>query len=242
MLFSTFYLQSLLILGMQPIVMGEPIPKVTHEMQTSGKVATSIFIRGVPEYRSVEAKAAGALRARENCPRLSAKKNKKNRKGSHHRAAKAHSKVHVPLSADAKEALRRHNAARAKKGVAPLVWSDVLTKHAKAWAKQLAENGIFEHSPDESRPDEGENLAYDMSSEGIPDPLTQGTQQWLNEAKDYHNQIIPDGIFADYGHYTQIMWNTTTEVGIATVQGEDGGYYTVARYSPAGNIDGLRPY
>jgi hypothetical protein len=45
------------------------------------------------------------------------------------------------------------------------------------------------------------------------------------------------GNWEDVGHYTQIVWPTTTRVGcaIASTSRTD---YLVCRYSPAGNIDG----
>jgi hypothetical protein len=43
------------------------------------------------------------------------------------------------------------------------------------------------------------------------------------------------------GHYTQMVWRETREVGIGMAQSKHG-LYVVARYSPAGNIVGEKPY
>lgn len=40
----------------------------------------------------------------------------------------------------------------------------------------------------------------------------------------------------------QCMWRNTQRVGIATASNGKGAWYTVARYSPQGNIVGQRPY
>jgi uncharacterized protein YkwD len=37
------------------------------------------------------------------------------------------------------------------------------------------------------------------------------------------------------GHFTQIVWRETTKVGFGFAQSEDGRFYAVANYSPAGN-------
>ena len=43
------------------------------------------------------------------------------------------------------------------------------------------------------------------------------------------------------GHYTQMVWKGTTEVGCATASGTEL-TYLVCRYSPPGNIVGQKPY
>ncbi|CAH0037634.1 unnamed protein product [Clonostachys solani] len=147
------------------------------------------------------------------------------------------------LTSDETEALRLHNAARAGKGLPPLVWDAKLAASASAWAQSLKNSNSFEHSSAVSRPNQGENLAWNSSpSTPINNPLTLGTQQWLSEAKYYSGQTMPGANFANYGHYTQIMWKTTTSVGIASANNGKGAYWTVARYSPPGNTVGQKPY
>ncbi|KAM0425910.1 hypothetical protein ACHAPT_008848 [Fusarium lateritium] len=146
------------------------------------------------------------------------------------------------LTADQKEGLRLHTVARKKKGVKPLVWDVKLEAAAKAWAQKIAKSGSLAHSPSKDRPNQGENLAYGWSSGTYKNPITAGTQGWLSEAKNYKNEAIPKGKFSQYGHYTQCMWKNSIKVGIATVSDGKGGWYTVARYSPPGNVVGQKPY
>lgn len=40
----------------------------------------------------------------------------------------------------------------------------------------------------------------------------------------------------------QVMWKSTTKIGIACAKNKKGGWYTVARYSPPGNFVGQKPY
>ncbi|KAH7153267.1 CAP domain-containing protein [Dactylonectria macrodidyma] len=146
------------------------------------------------------------------------------------------------ISADQKEALRLHNVARAKKKVRSMVWSPTLAGYALTYAKKLAKAGTLKHSAYEDRINQGENLAYAKSSQPITQPSVLGTKGWLAEKDNYNGEKIPKGDFAAYGHYTQIMWNTSTRFGIASVSDGKGAWYTVARYSKPGNINGLRPY
>lgn len=40
------------------------------------------------------------------------------------------------------------------------------------------------------------------------------------------------------GHFSQLVWRDSKEVGIGTAQSKSGNFFLVARYSPRGNIDG----
>lgn len=46
---------------------------------------------------------------------------------------------------------------------------------------------------------------------------------------------LREGSFADM-ITAQIIWDTTTEVGMAIADDGQGGVYVVARYNPAGNV------
>ncbi|EEU36744.1 uncharacterized protein NECHADRAFT_51924 [Fusarium vanettenii 77-13-4] len=146
------------------------------------------------------------------------------------------------LTADQKEGLRLHTVARQKKNVKALVWDTKLEAAAKAWAQKIAKSGKLAHSASKDRPNQGENLAYGWSSGTYKNPITAGTQGWLAEVKNYKNEVIPKGKFSEYGHYTQCVWKNSVKIGIATASDGKGGWYTVARYSPPGNIVGQKPY
>ena len=40
------------------------------------------------------------------------------------------------------------------------------------------------------------------------------------------------------GHFTQIVWKSSEEIGVAKAKSPTGKIYVVANYSPAGNIIG----
>ncbi|RGP77259.1 hypothetical protein FLONG3_4774 [Fusarium longipes] len=146
------------------------------------------------------------------------------------------------ISSDQKEALSLHNAARKKVKVDALKWDTKLASDALAYAKKIAKAGKMVHSDGKTRPGQGENLAYAWSSDGFKNPMTAGTQSWLNEKKKYKGETIPKGNFSQYGHYTQCVWEKSTKVGIAAAKDSKGAWYTVARYSAAGNVVGQKPY
>ncbi|QPC70558.1 hypothetical protein HYE68_001310 [Fusarium pseudograminearum] len=147
------------------------------------------------------------------------------------------------ITSDQKEALNRHNAARKAVKVAALKWDTKLEADALAYAKKIAKAGKMVHSEGKTRPGQGENLAYAWASDGYKNPITAGTQSWLNEKKKYKGETIPKGSFSSYGHYTQCVWEKSTKVGIAAAQNsKTGAWYTVARYTAAGNVVGKKPY
>lgn len=56
-------------------------------------------------------------------------------------------------------ALGVHNVERRTKGLPDLVWDYDLEAQAYAYAQKMARDNKFEHSPGDSRPNQGENLA-----------------------------------------------------------------------------------
>ena len=141
------------------------------------------------------------------------------------------------------EWLDEHNKARAEFGVAPLVWSDKLSKDAEDWAAKLAKEGRLNHSSRESRDGTGENLWMGSTGWFAPAQMTDG---FINEKQFFKPGVFPQvsktGNWADVGHYTAIVWPETEQVGCALSKGARMDVL-VCRYYPAGNIVGteLRP-
>jgi len=131
--------------------------------------------------------------------------------------------------------MKGHNDARRAVNVAPLVWNDKLAKAATRYAAQMAKTGDFEHSADTPGvAPEGENLWM-----GTRNAFAYGNMigAWVDERTDYVNGT---GDFEATGHYTQVIWRGTTEMGCAVSQ--DPNYeYLVCRYFPAGNVEDTDP-
>lgn len=139
--------------------------------------------------------------------------------------------------------LRLHNKARKEVGVPPLVWSNALSTYAQYWADHLStKRGIF-HSKciDFNGRSVGENI-YWSSSYDIHN-ATDAFRSWYEEKNNYRYGKIKarDGREV-VGHYTQIIWRDTREVGMGIAKTPSGGLVVVTNYYPAGNVIDEYPY
>ena len=93
--------------------------------------------------------------------------------------------------------------------------------------------------------DEGENISW-AKGYGRARCIEIALKGWGDKEKVIYlsrgEPAVGEKGFQGVGHYTQMVWRSTTRVGMATVRSKDGSYYTCARYSPAGNFVGERPY
>ncbi|MBS1578979.1 MAG: hypothetical protein JST29_05000 [Bacteroidetes bacterium] len=147
-------------------------------------------------------------------------------------------KIYKPDSDFVQTVLAEHNFYRQQIQVSSLQWSEALTKEAEQYALQLAKTNTFKHSS--NRINEGENLWMGTANAyTVKDML----HSWTEEAKDFVYNVFPNCSKNGnvVGHFTQIIWKTTTQVGcaIATNGNND---YLVCRYFPAGNWIGEKPY
>lgn len=137
-------------------------------------------------------------------------------------------------------ALRLHNLARDQFGVAPVTWSPALESEARAYASQMASTGIYQHDTTAGRRAKmGENLwrgqrgvfSYDVMIGLMVDEgqlFRPGRFPAVSRTGEWH----------DVGHYTQMIWPSTTEVGCAVAASATTDYL-VCRYAPTGNKDGV---
>ena len=134
------------------------------------------------------------------------------------------------------DVLAAHNKYRAALGLSALRWSEALATSAQRWADQLAAMGRLQHSGS------GQNLA--MATSGSL-TVTQLVDLWGNERTlfidGYFPAISSTGNWADVGHYSQIVWKGTAEVGCGFAR-RNGHDVLVCNYSPPGNVMGERAY
>jgi Cysteine-rich secretory protein family len=138
--------------------------------------------------------------------------------------------------------LAAHNAERSAMGIPPLAWNDRLAADARVWADELAASGRFEHSPDEpGQEPQGENLWAGTPRAFSPEAMVR---LWVAEKGDYRPGVFPNnsrsGDFEHVGHYTQLIWRGSRQVGCAAAVGRSE-EFLVCRYSQAGNVYGERP-
>ena len=138
--------------------------------------------------------------------------------------------------------LAPQNQARLKLGLEPLSWNDGLAQQAQHWADFLASTGQFMHAPENPLAPEGENIWAGTKGYYAPEAMVDA---WVREKRYFQPGVFPNnsttGNVEDVGHYTQIVWRDTTQVGCAKASGarED---ILVCRYAQAGNYIGDRPF
>lgn len=147
-----------------------------------------------------------------------------------------------PSADDAQALLMSHNAERVRLGLPALKWNSALARDAREWARVLASRGELAHADQGVRKGHGENLW--MGTAGAWDEKGM-VEMFLDERRHFRPAAFPDvsqtGRWSDVGHYTQIVWRDTREVGCAvdTAKGLD---VLVCRYYPAGNVMGRKAY
>ena len=117
-----------------------------------------------------------------------------------------------------KSALDAHNNYRAKHHVGKLVLNQELCDIAQKYAEELARTGNFAHSGNSFHDDNmGENLfaCYGMKITG-----KMMTDDWYNEVNQYN--FNNPGYISGTGHFTQIVWKGSKQVGFGYAQARDG--------------------
>ncbi len=91
----------------------------------------------------------------------------------------------------------------------------------------------------------GENLISCCTSHGITNLTGAIENGWASEKNNYHGEVLTKENYVGFGHYTQMVWGHTKEVGCAIAHdttNAGGMYYLDCRYSPPGNYFGQKPY
>jgi len=152
--------------------------------------------------------------------------------------------------------LEAHNKLRRRHVDTPdLVWSAELADHALAYAKKLGDSLFAKNKynlvHDGNRGFEGENLWFNWY--GLK-PRSQWkyftcdriVKDWYNEIKDWNFQKGESKGAGKVRHFTQIVWQATTKVGMGVHltfipwKGKSLPYvFAVGRYQPPGNGGGV---
>jgi len=129
--------------------------------------------------------------------------------------------------------LKKHNELRKKHGSPAMTINKQMNKEAEAWAQENAKNQRMKHSDPGDRNGNGENLWYGCGY----DPA-QATQDWYDEITDPGYDFNNPGYQSGTGHFTQVVWKASTELGIGKAVADNGCVYVCARYAPGGNMQG----
>jgi len=137
------------------------------------------------------------------------------------------------------EALEAHNKFRLIHEVPPITLNDELSKKAADYAKIIAAKGSLEHEKNQK---DGENLAMKCNSPGEKEASGSFfTTMWYEEVCKPGYDFTSGKFDMQTGHFTQVVWKDTKELGIGKATGKSEGYdctFVVARYKPPGNFQG----
>ncbi len=140
----------------------------------------------------------------------------------------------VDLETAKKELVDRHNYYRDQHRVSKLRKNDGIEEIAQQFSKKLIEKGQLVRSANKYKGEPlGENLYYGLNSGYVG---TEPVDVWYKgeEKFDYKANKMTEGT----GHFTQLVWKNTKEIGCGISQDAEGGYYVVCNYYPAGNYFG----
>ena len=131
------------------------------------------------------------------------------------------------------ELLAAHNRWREEVGLPALRWSEDLAEYAQDWAEELAARNTLRHRFNSPY---GENLAFFWGRRATPMHVVD---LWGREVEDYDYERNTCRDVC--GHYTQIVWKDTEEVGCGVARTGNREFW-VCNYNPPGNYIGERPY
>ncbi len=144
----------------------------------------------------------------------------------------AHNRVRARVNPPASPALR------------PLRYSSTVAATAQVWA----DGCNYSHNP--GRGALGENIHAYATTGRQPSKIgLAAVAAWASEASDYDYSGNTCGDVC--GHYTQIVWRDTTDLGCGVAFCSSGSpfgarlpdwWYVVCNYGPPGNYVGRRPY
>lgn len=143
----------------------------------------------------------------------------------------------------AQAALDLHNRARQEVGSPPLTWSAELANFAQQWANHLAtaKSCRLEHRPNQgpwgSR--YGENIFWGSAASYS---ARDAANSWYSEIRDYRKAPFGGENWYKTGHYTQMVWKRTSQVGMGQAICPGGAIIIVGNYDPPGNYTGQEPY
>lgn len=135
-----------------------------------------------------------------------------------------------PVPSDMAALFREHNEYRSKHGAPAMVWNASVAQAAATWGMQCRKGH-------ESQSTYGENLmsttSYQLDMSWL---ISISTGSWYREVEDY--DCSRPGYQAGTGHFTQIIWKSSSAMGCAAQMCSQTEGWVVCRYWPAGNYLG----
>ncbi|XP_001948456.2 uncharacterized protein LOC100162791 isoform X1 [Acyrthosiphon pisum] len=133
------------------------------------------------------------------------------------------------------QVLQKSNFYREKYGLEPFTLDDQLNNCAQDWANQMVKLKIFDHREDNVY---GENLFSSLDFNNLGE---QAVDSWYNEITKFNiadeEPELGDNIATH--HMTQLLWKSSTKLGVGVSKSSNGMYNVVANYDPSGNVRGF---
>jgi len=133
-----------------------------------------------------------------------------------------------------RECMNQHNLKRPLHSAGPLTWSEECAEHARKWVQHLVEIDTLAHDNESGM---GENCGYfqssNVSSKSDSEWAINVSNMWYGEIEKY--DFDKSGYQSQTGHFTQMIWKSTTKMGCAIAK-KGTKVYIVANYYPPGNF------
>jgi hypothetical protein len=126
--------------------------------------------------------------------------------------------------------LQRHNQLRHEHNAPALKWNNEIASVAQQWATKVAGDNKMTHRPNNKY---GENIFVTSCN---PISGAQPVDAWYSEIKDYSYGSTKFSTVT--GHFTQVVWVGSKEVGCGQAKSNKNMIYVVCNYSPPGNYNG----
>lgn len=133
------------------------------------------------------------------------------------------------------DCLAAHNDYRAKHSAPPMRLNKHLCQFATEWANRLLAMGTMQHRANNKY---GENIYAMFGTGNLTVSGRDPVKSWYDEIKLYN--FGRPGFSSGTGHFTQVVWLASTELGVGIAQG-NGKVFVVANYNPPGNVQGQFP-
>ncbi|RWA13894.1 hypothetical protein EKO27_g1223 [Xylaria grammica] len=122
--------------------------------------------------------------------------------------------------------LNSTNVYREAHNASEVVWNETLEAFAADYLDEVGAGCTFAHSGGPY----GENLAIGYAN------ATASVEAWGDEGRKYN--FRKPGFSEATGHFTQLVWKNTTDVGCGRRLCGERGWYLVCEYWPRGNVIG----
>ncbi|XP_014315098.1 cysteine-rich secretory protein 3-like [Myotis lucifugus] len=136
------------------------------------------------------------------------------------------------------EIINKHNdlrrmASPSASNMLKMTWNDVVARNAASWATKCT----LSHSPSYARQISSTGCGENLYMSSSPKSWSDAIQSLYDEVKDFKYGYGGTRANAVTGHYTQLVWATSHQLGCALAHCPHSNlqYYYVCHYCPAGN-------